>query len=378
MEQLWRNLDAAIVAPRMDSRRTTIQGVAAETDLLRLAGQTDPSIDALLSDLETVLTFVAKKLPEELLQSLCGFMMSDVIPRLIREWLNPAVPTSLKDMGNFESMIQKTKNFCAALDQSGYTGFEELTEWADKAPTIWLGKCRETALDSVRAKLNKGIGKSKQVEKIEKHMVSISEGNELATAGAGATADTTDWGADWGDAWDEEDNVPEDRKPKAGIDTKTKGQKEDDGADAWGWDENDAADKHAEADTTPEEKDLDESAEAWGWGDDDAAPESDVAPPPAKRTKQNQEQTRELILKETYNISAMPEPVLELISAILEDGATLTKEGDEYAHVAATAPGLFSLPTFALALFRAISPHYYSLDVGGNMYVAVTSPPLSR
>jgi centromere/kinetochore protein ZW10 len=63
----------------------------------------------------------------------------------------------------------------------------------------------------------------------------------------------------------------------------------------------------------------------------------------------------------------MPEPVLELIYAILEDGAALTRDDVEYAPVAATAPGLFGLPTFALALFRAISPYYYSLSEGGNM-----------
>lgn len=363
MEQLWRNLDAAIVAPRMDSLRPTIPAVAAESDQLKLTGQADRSIEALLSDLETVFTFVAKKLPSDLLQSLCSFMMSDVIPRLVREWLNPAVPSSLKDMEGFENMIQRTQGFCVALGQSGYTGFEELREWADKAPTIWLGKCRETALDTVRAKLTKGIGQSKQVEKIEKHMVSIAEGNELATTGAGATADTNDWGADWGDAWDDDQDMTD---PKPEASSHAKSANEDDGADAWGWDENDSSEKPPDdSEKAPKEENEDEGAEAWGWGDD-AAPESEP-PAPTKSTKQDQHQIRELILKETYNISSMPEPVLELIFAILEDGATLTREGDAYAHVASTAPGLFTLPTFALALFRAISPHYYSLDVGGNM-----------
>jgi protein transport protein DSL1/ZW10 len=39
--------------------------------------------------------------------------------------------------------------------------------------------------------------------------------------------------------------------------------------------------------------------------------------------------------------------------------------------VAAAAAGLFGLPTFVLAMFRAVSPYYYALDVsgGGNMYL---------
>lgn len=36
--------------------------------------------------------------------------------------------------------------------------------------------------------------------------------------------------------------------------------------------------------------------------------------------------------------------------------------------MAAAAPGLFSLPTLVLAMFRAVSPHYYTLNAGGNMY----------
>lgn len=363
MEQLWRNLDAAIVAPRMDPQRQPIPSVTTGADTVDLKGQAEGSVEALLLDLDKVLTFVAEKLPPDLLESLCNFMMNDIVPRLISQWLNPAVPSSLKDMGKFENMITKTQEFCTALDQRGYINFEELSEWAAKAPTIWLGKCRETALDSVRVKLTKGIGKTKQVEKVEKHMVSIAEGKELATTGAGATADTNDWGDDWGDAWDEDpDDAADEPKP-------AKNAGEDDGADAWGWDEDGAAgDDTKDSDKTPEEKDEDDSAEAWGWGDDEnAAPEPDAPRSPKRQRKQGPEQTRELVLKETYNISSMPEPVLELIFAVLEDGAALTKDGDEYAHVAATAPGLFTLPTFALALFRATSPHYYSIDVGGNM-----------
>ena len=82
----------------------------------------------------------------------------------------------------------------------------------------------------------------------------------------------------------------------------------------------------------------------------------------------------------------MPEPVLELVLAIVKDGAALAKTGlvarrrcrrgkgclltnyrRETNPVATAADGLFLLPTLALSLFRALSPHYYAKDTGGNM-----------
>ncbi|KAF3077553.1 hypothetical protein CFAM422_000316 [Trichoderma lentiforme] len=415
MEQLWHNLDAAVVSPRMDATRSNIPGIKVEGDVLELAGSADGSAEALLSDLEQILTFVSHKLPADLLQPLANVMMSDIISKLIREWLNPAVPTGLKDLDKFQVLVSKTNTFCEALQHGGYTGLEQIQDWASKAPTIWLEKSRETALDSVRVNLTSGIGQSKRVEKIERQMVSIAEGNELSRTGAGAVADTNDWGEAWGEAWDDDkagdenemdidqqeshskDNDDDaanawgwdDNDEANNKDTTDKPKEkpeqmetveatnEDDGADAWGWGDND--DANDTTNQTEEVKDAtgapdeDDGADAWGWGDDGDAPGPDAhaVPAPAHKTKPSKakEETRELVFKETYSISSMPEPVLELIFSILEDGAALTKEGDEYSLLTATAPGLFSLPTFVLALFRAISPQYYSSDAGGNMFL---------
>ncbi|KJK94719.1 hypothetical protein H633G_01436 [Metarhizium anisopliae BRIP 53284] len=360
MEQLWRNLDGSLISPRMDKTKQPAPSVAAEGDELSLTGSSDGSVAALLSDLELVLVFVAKKVPMELLDSLVNFMMPDLTPRLIQQWLNPAVPSSLSEIPTFQSIIQVSQTFCTALETNGYTGFDELKEWVSKSHMTWLGRCRESALDKIRTKLANGIGKPKQVEKIEKHMVTVAEGKELATTGAGAAADTNDWGAAWDDAWNDQTQEPE---PPTQA-------KEDDGADAWGWEDDDDS-KQAAGDAKESEVEDDAGADAWGWGDEETSAEPEVSKPSPKKQKMESspEKTRELVLKETYYISCMPEPVLGLIMAVLEDGAALTADGEKYQLVASTAPGLFSLPTFALALFRAISPYYYSLNVGGNMYL---------
>ncbi|KAL7937277.1 hypothetical protein V8C35DRAFT_295239 [Trichoderma chlorosporum] len=419
MEQLWHNLDAAVVSPRMDAARLNIPGIKVEGDVLELVGSADGSAEALLSDLEQILTFVAHKLPADLLRPLADVMMGDIISKLTREWLNPAVPSGLKDLDKFQNLVAKMKSFCENLQQSGFTGLEQIQDWASKAPTIWLEKSRETALNSVRVNLASGIGQSKRVEKIERQMVSIAEGKELSRSGAGAVADTNDWGEDWGEAWDDEKAGDENgganqhkenhggedddgaadawgwddneanknnanEKPEGKPEEKetTEAANEDDGADAWGWGDNDDANENANQPAEAMDTTEDDGADAWGWGDDvDAAePEAHVvpartpatapaAPAPKPKTSNAKEETRELVFKETYSISSMPEPVLELIFAILEDGAALTRDGNEYNLLTATAPGLFSLPTFILALFRAISPQYYSSDAGGNMYL---------
>ncbi|KAG6231237.1 hypothetical protein E4U34_005824 [Claviceps purpurea] len=392
MEQLWRNLNGAIVSPRMDKTRQTQSGVTVNEDELALSGQSDSSVESLLSDLQVILAFVSQKVPEELLSGLGGFMMVDLIPRLIQQWLNPAVPSSLKDMARFQTITQSVQTFCGALETNGYSGFEALKEWVSKAHMTWLGRCREMALDTVRTKLIQGIGEARLVERIEKHMVTVSEGNELATTGAGASADTNDWGAAWDDAWDDEEAAKDKRMTTEATDSNRPATaNEDDGTDAWGWGEDDepAAEDLSEqvdvpqnADDAPlqeEEKgkndEDDAGADAWGWGDEDlttepAEPEQTKQSSPKKPKKTARpEQKKELVFKEKYRISSMPEPVLNMITATLEDGATLIEEKDKYQLIASTAPGLFNLPTLVLALFRAISPYYYSLAVGGNMYL---------
>lgn len=45
----------------------------------------------------------------------------------------------------------------------------------------------------------------------------------------------------------------------------------------------------------------------------------------------------------------------------------LTFNRNESVPVAPAAVGLFSIPTQILAIYRAVSPYYYSRDASGNM-----------
>lgn len=177
----------------------------------------------------------------------------------------------------------------------------------------------------------KGLGESKAVEKIEKQMVSRSEGKQLAENNATAgTATDDDWGAAWG--------VDDEPEATEAIDTTKQSQEEDDGADAWGWDDDDQAaetkEETSKSGQTEQLEDEDDAATAWGWGDEESEQPQEPEPKPqpqkapAKKQKTEtpaQDESREMVLKETYHISSMPEPVLELVLAILEDGAALTR-----------------------------------------------------
>ncbi|KAF4808892.1 Centromere/kinetochore protein zw10-like protein [Colletotrichum siamense] len=375
MSKLWHEVDQAIVSPRMDAEASSLPSIRASENVVELNGEAGRTIDELFTDLRKLVEFLAARLTPDLLMFFSPIMMSDLVPRLIKVWLDGAVPATLKDIDRFQAVIQSARGFCEVLEENGFTGFTELKEWVGSAPSIWLAKCRETALDSVRNQLSNGLGAPKQVEKVEKQMVSRSEGKELTANNAAAGAATDD---DWGAAWGVDDE-PADEK-----DTTQQSQEEDDGADAWGWDDEDqGADKKEEEPAQPSQEpaaaDEDDAADAWGWGDEDAtepAQEPEPKPQPRKSPAKQEkmatpagDDSREMVLKEIYHISSMPEPVLELILAILEDGAALTRPEYENSPVAAAAPGLFSLPTFALAMFRAVSPHYYALDIGGNMFL---------
>ncbi len=318
-------------------------------------------------------------------------MMPELIAHITTVWLDSAVPSSLHEMDGFQDVIANARSFCAALETLGLSGLGDLKEWVGNAPAVWVSKCRQAALDSVRLKLSQGLGAPKQIERIEKQMVSKAEGKVLTAATGPASAEAQGWDAAWSD--DENEPAPEPTSQKSKEEKAHVRQDDDDGTDAWGWGDEEAADRDGEetAGEKPEEPkpeepkeeaeqgaaDDDDPSEAWGWGDDggeDDAPDTahptqPVAAVPAAPAAVDEAATRELTLKETYHISSMPEPVLSLIFAILEDGATLTRDDHANSPVVTAVAGLFSLPTLALALFRAISPYYYSLDMGGNMCV---------
>ncbi|KAK8135647.1 hypothetical protein PG984_003587 [Apiospora sp. TS-2023a] len=368
MALFWHKVDAAIISPRTATNHASLPGIVIQDHVLSLQGNSDQSISSLFSDLGLVISYFANLLPAELLQALSNVMMPALVPRIISSWLDSAVPATLKEMDRFQEVITSVGSFCQSLKDLKYNGFAELQDWVDNAPRVWLSKCRENALDSVRNKMGQGLGSPKAVERVETQTVSRSEGKELAANGA-PTNNEDDWGA-----WDDEGEADTSEAPETAKQPSANHGAPDiteDDADAWGWGEEEPAEEKPTEPTGTETSMDDDPADAWGWGDDEAVDQPAAPPQPkaagpvaAKNTA-----TREMTLKESYHISSLPEPVLDLISTILEDGASLV--GSHSSPVAPAAAGLFALPTLVLAMFRAVAPYYYSLDHsgGGNMFL---------
>ncbi|KAI1352132.1 hypothetical protein F5Y01DRAFT_100236 [Xylaria sp. FL0043] len=359
MAVLWKALDQVLICPRTVSRREDMPTFRVESSTLTLAGKADNTVPSLFQDLEIVLEYLSERLPEELVSSLSNVMMPDLIPRIITSWLEPTVPTSLKDMDEFQKIIHATRAFYDRLEALNFSKLEELQEWVQTVPRVWLAKCRETALESIRTKLTQGLGDPKEIERVETQTVSQEEGRRLATNTAAPPN-----GDAWDEAWDDGEAINKNQDQPKQLKEEDDG---DDGADAWGWsdeaDDNEMNTTSVDA-NTKETRPVEEEdpAAAWGWGDEEDATET------AKGGITNPAtQTQELTLKETYNISSMPEPVIALILAILEDGAFLVS--CEENPMAPAAAGLFSLPTLVLAMFRAVSPHFYASNAGGNMFL---------
>ncbi|KAL1840372.1 hypothetical protein VTJ49DRAFT_545 [Mycothermus thermophilus] len=380
--KLWQDISQAVLLPRMDITKDKPPGIRIEDNTLELNGSTGKSIHALFADLEQVFSFLVQRLPRDLVETISSTLLPDTTHKITTVWLDAAVPSSLQELDQFQEVADAARDFCGRLKALGFSNLDGLQEWTDNVPKVWLSKCREAALDSVRTKLSEGLGTCKRVEKVEKQMVSKAEGQQLVSTVAADSIDDHGW-----DAWnDEEETAPEEPAPG---ETASKGavqqpEEEDDGADAWGWGEDGGAEEES-ADTNKDAKeeakgeakeekppdDEEDPAAAWGWGDDDATGEETTEKPQtASVAVPTQEpQTRELVLKETYSISSLPQPILDLIVAVVEDGAALTKPHYAESPIASQAAGLFGLPTLALAMFRAIAPHYYSPGIGGNMYL---------
>jgi centromere/kinetochore protein ZW10 len=182
------------------------------------------------------------------------------------------------------------------------------------------------------------VGKPSVVEHVETHLVSRDEGNSIATTGNIVNQD-------WDAAWDSDDNQDADTA-NAGAESTTVENLQQ----------------------VPE--DEDDGADAWGWGDDGVDDTENAEPaltqPPVADLMPTQEK-REVTISEKYWISSMPLPIFERITSIYDDGAKLAKMEDSPIAKAVTA--LFGLPTFVLAMYRAVSPHYYAQHACGNMLV---------
>ncbi|KAH7408986.1 centromere/kinetochore protein-like protein zw10 [Cadophora sp. MPI-SDFR-AT-0126] len=363
--KLWEDLDDVILKPRTNLQAGSIPTVQVKGNSLFLGKDvTNRTIKSLFVDLETVIHFLIENIPGEIIQSLARKMMPVLSIRILEVWLDTAVPASLDDMVDYQKALALVADFAAKLEALQWPGADTFHDWVSNAPKIWLGKRRETTLDWTRNQLSLGIGNPQIAERVETRMVDRDEGNHIAATGTTATHD-------WDDAWSDDGEPTPNNSSRDDSNGETRNRKSLD-------EERRATEVFSPTPTpTTDEDQIDDAADAWGWGDDDDANDAEVPPDPAppqvgpeeKAVSHVTPSTREMTLSEKYWTSSLPRAVYNTVEQVYTDGAHLTRPENEHIPVTPAAPSLFGLPTLILAMYRAISPYYYSLEPGGNMYL---------
>jgi len=87
--------------------------------------------------------------------------------------------------------------------------------------------------------------------------------------------------------------------------------------------------------------DDDDATDAWGWNDDDATEEAVVEPEESKPTtakdasapiqKDSSPELRQVTVSEKFQMSSVPQPILQTVIGVLNDGATLTQS--KFVHI---------------------------------------------
>ncbi|KAH8754433.1 hypothetical protein BGZ57DRAFT_933673 [Hyaloscypha finlandica] len=357
--KLWMDLDEIIIKPRtnlpLNGKQGSLYTIQIEQNRLsRGDGTTDHHIKSVFNDIEAIVRFLVDNLPFEFIEPLSKAMMPTLVRRILDMWLDTAVPATLEDMVDYQKVLAQVHEFADNLDKLKWPGVEGLHDWVANAPKIWLSKKRESALDWTRNQFSLGLGMPQLAERIEKRMVAREDRENIITTG---TAVTQDWDA----AWESDGETVEDHSEGSGRNRSSLEEE-----------------RQVNKVFAPPPDEVDDAADAWGWGDDDAAEPVESEPEPAY-VAVNQKQplvakrlapeVREMTISEKYWTTSLPQPVYKTVTTIYEEGAKLTQP--EYSHTPITpaAPGLFSLPTLILAMYRSVSPLYYTDEPGGNMYL---------
>lgn len=320
---LYEELDFTILKPRLKPEvEGSVQSLQVEDNEIKATKLlTDFTMQKLFSDMHLFVGFLYDQLPSSVSMPLSELLIPRLNSLLISHWLSLNLPTDVKAIQDLKDVLGLTIHFADTLDSYRWCGKDQLVSWANSIPQVWLNKRRGVSLDEVRRLLAEGLGESEAVERVETQM--LSHGDDVF---ADKRRDD-DWNADWSD--DEEADLVE----KADL-TSVEEQPEhgdEEGVNAWGFDDdtnNDSLKEIADLSGTGNDE-----ADAWGWKDE---AENDEAAPPEEKVQIGPEKSnvnghpeaqgrpeKEITLKETYNITALPKQMFEVITQLIFDAEVL-------------------------------------------------------
>lgn len=363
---ICKNVDRVVLHPIIASHgHNNQQAISIDVDNGRIEISHTPeekNAQNVLDCLFDVVGYLQSNLPKIIEAPVANAIIPDLVSALVAEWLTPSVPLELSDIPELEVLQTKASTLAKKLSSSGWPGSQDLSDWVELTPRMWLTRRRMASLDRVRTTLALERGPTRQVERIERQVVSTQD----------AVFPTDGEGDDWNSGWNHED------ESSAQL---IQNQPEEDDVSAWDFDADEEPDaNHPFGQTEPADDGKDDdSAEAWGWDEDSPSKQQDVTSAASnasqKEVSSNRAngqlpQEREVILKESYTITDIPDYILDIISKDVQE-ATDVKD-PKYSALESVSPssGLLALPTFVLAMFRATAPSYYTSSLSnGNMHL---------
>ena len=362
---ICKNIDRVVLHPIASHGHNKQQAISINVDNGRIEISHTPeekNAQNVLDCLFDVVDYLQSNLPKIIEAPVANAIIPDLVSTLVTEWLTQSVPLELSDIPELEVLQTKASTLAKKLSMSGWPGSQDLSDWVELTPRMWLTRHRMASLDRVRTTLALERGPARQVERIERQVVSTQD----------AVFATEREGDDWNSSWNHEDessvqliqNLPE-----------------EDDVSAWDFDADEEPDANRPFGQTEPAGDGedDDSAEAWGWDEDSSSKQQDTTSAASnasqKKVSSNRAngelpQEREVILKESYTITDIPDSILDIISKDVQE-ATDVKD-PKYSALESVSPssGLLALPTFVLAMFRATAPSYYTTSLSnGNMHL---------
>ena len=311
----------------------------------------------LFTSLTTVLNFLHNSLPKVLATSTARQLIPALTSRLSSTVLSPALPLSTSEILAFDTLLSATDDLADKLESFGWDGTQGLREWISDVPTLWVGRMREKVLGEVRDAVFAGVGRQEVVERVERRIVRAEEQPAATSKDDDGNGQEDEWESAWEDKEDGE--------------TKPEAEEVDEDASAWELDDDDAHEEYAA---------QEDDSEDWGAWDDNASTSQTSKPPsptttrkspalPAAQTAPNGgQEAQEIILRENLTVTDVPSDLLQILQTLLQTATDLSTTHSD-SVLAPAAPALYTLPTLALAIYRATAPTTYAKSPVGNMLI---------
>ncbi|KAL9041014.1 MAG: hypothetical protein Q9214_004261 [Letrouitia sp. 1 TL-2023] len=277
------------------------------------------SLDKLFADLSLAIDYLRSRLPTSIVTPLASLVMPVLLPRLKFTWLLRTSSGKVDDLQEFSSNQSLLRSFGSFLSSNGWPGKNQLDTWSREFPSNWVQKRQQSCLKDVRKLLVRGFGTVRTVERTETQTVLDVENAFADQAG------DQDWNAAWSD--DEDTYKAEDESVAQTYKAEGNSRTNEDEITAWGLGE-DSLDEEISS-SAVQSNVTDQDVGAWDWRDDDEDRDQPSVPNTSQPVSARQNPNRNsgasepdaqlMTLKERYNVTALPDGILAIVSRIFLD-----------------------------------------------------------